>query len=125
MTNLKDLKRKIFINKMAFHHRSKMLLAKCLRFVWNPHKLVIPTGFCPCQCDGYLPTGEWYYFRSRWNTWRVYIAKSEQHWEADDNIFVYEEKFNDEFVGGWIGPLKGYILLNKGVKAYYQEIERL
>jgi hypothetical protein len=107
-----------------FFHRNKYRfqykIAKLIRFIWNPYDLKIPTGYCPVQVDGYLNTGEWYYFRSRYNRWYVMIAKSEKHWEDNDLIFGYEDFFDDEYMGGWISPSHAYLLLNKGIRKYYE-----
>lgn len=96
-------------------------MAKILRFFWNPYKVNIPSGFCPCQCEGFLRTGEWYYFRSRWDTWSLYIAKSEKDWADDNCLFQYSETFDNDLIGGWIGPLKGYLLLNKAMRIYHKD----
>lgn len=121
MMNLKEIKYNKFFNHINSNYRLKMLLAKVLRFIWNPYNLTIPTGYCPCQGEGYLPTGEWYYFRSRWSTCTVYVATSESHWDDSNYLFVFTEHFQEEFIAGWISPVKGYILLNKAIKQYYKQ----
>ena len=113
--------KKLFINNLKSKLFFKNSLAKILRLVYNPYKLNIPSGFCPVQTDGFLKSGEWYYFRSRWNRWYVAVAKSEKHWEDGDLIFFYEDFFKDEFVGGWISPIYAYILINKGIRNYYKQ----
>lgn len=109
------------MKKLFTSYKYKLFLAKILKMVYNPYCLNIPTGSCPVQCDGFLKTGEWYYFRSRWSSWSLSIAKSEQDWFDDNLLFHYKENCFGEFEAGWISPLKSYILLNKGVKKYYSE----
>lgn len=112
---------KLFSNRFALKRRVNYALARTVQLFWNPYKVEIPNGNCPVQCEGFLPTGEWYYFRSRWNRWYVVVAESEKHWEQNDLIFGYEDFFKDEYIGGWITPLHAYWLLNRGLKQYYSK----
>lgn len=115
------MKRKIKIKKFFASYKCKMFLAKIFRNIYNPYSLNIPTGSCPVQCDGFLKSGEWYYFRSRWSSWSVSIAKSENDWFDDNLLFYYQETCFDQFEAGWISPLRAYLLLNRAVKKYYSE----
>lgn len=110
-------------NKLnIFNHKIRNCVAKLLRFFWNPYSVEIPSGNCPVQGEGLLKTGEWYYFRSRGDSWKLYIARSEAHmWSKHSYLYVHKGFFKDPYEGGWISPAKAYILLNKGLKAYYAQ----
>jgi hypothetical protein len=96
-------------------------ISKLVHRIWNPYNLNLPGGNCPVQAEGYLPTGEFYYFRSRWSTWRMYFSRSESHWIEGKYLFVYkQENFCEEPLAGWISISHAYILMNKATKAYYK-----
>ena len=79
---------------------------------------VQPYGYCPVQAEGNLPTGEFYYFRSRWSSWSVRIAKTESAlW--DDSAWVYTERSYEEYAAGYIYKHEVVKLLNKAVELYY------
>lgn len=88
--------------------------------VWFINKYKIkPSGYCPVQAEGTLPTGEYYYFRSRHSTWSIRIAKTEKEiWEKDKN-WVYSEQKYIGHEGGWISELEAVKNINKAVKLYY------
>lgn len=96
-------------------------IAKVIRLFYNPYNVLIPTGFCPVKAEGFLSTGEWYYFRSRLNSCILSLAKSEKHWMDGDLIFEDERFFKNEFVGGWISPLRAYFLLNFLLRKFYKK----
>ena len=88
------------------------LFARCI----NTHNIQ-PYGACPVQAEGYLSSGEYYYFRSRHQSWSVRIAKSEESlWGG--GAWVYTETKYEEFAGGWIGKLEVVRNFNKAVKLY-------
>lgn len=71
------------------------------------------------QAEGYLSSGEYYYFRSRHQSWSVRIAKSEESlWGG--GAWVYTETKYEEFAGGWISKLEVVRNFNKAVKLYYK-----
>jgi hypothetical protein len=95
------------------------LISKLVHKIWNPYNLNLPRGNCPVQAEGYLPTGEFYYFRSRWSTWSMDFCKSSRDW--DDRKFLYqhiEKDFCEQSFAGWISTLHGYILMNRATRAY-------
>lgn len=51
----------------------------------NPFKLD-PLGFAPLQGNGHLPTGEYYYIRSRAST-SIEISETEQDWWDNKYLF--------------------------------------
>lgn len=88
-------------------------------YLINKYKIK-PYGYCPVQAEGYLPTGEYYYFRSRHETWSVRIAKCELTiWNKD--AWIYTEEKYEPFAGGWIGKLEAVKNFNKAIKLYYKE----
>jgi hypothetical protein len=81
---------------------------------------VQPQGYCPVQAEGYLPGGEFYYFRSRHTTWCVRIAKDEESlWDSD--AWVYKEEKYNGFDGGCISKFEAVRNFNKAVKLYNKE----
>jgi hypothetical protein len=83
----------------------------------NTYK-VQPYGYCPVQAEGNLPTGEFYYFRSRWSSWSVRIAKTESAlW--DDSAWVYTEPSYEEYTAGYIHKHEVVKHFNKAVELYY------
>jgi hypothetical protein len=81
-----------------------------------------PYGYCPVQAEGCLPTGEFYYFRSRHSTWSVRISKTEESlWE--NSAWVYNESKYKGFEGGCIGKLEVVRNFNKATKLYYSNNE--
>lgn len=82
-----------------------------------------PQGYCPVQAEGQLPTGEYYYFRSRNTSWSVRIARVEKHlWDIDnDKVWVYSENKYEVHEGGCISKLEAIRNFNKAVKLYYKE----
>ena len=80
---------------------------------------VDPQGYCPVQAEGHLPTGEYYYFRSRHTSWSVRISKTEAELWTDAS-WVYREQKYEGFEGGWIGKREVIRNFNKAVKLYYE-----
>ena len=94
-------------------------ISKLVHKIWNPYKLNLPRGNCPIQAEGYLITGEYYYFRSRWSTWRMDFCESSRDWDDDKFIYQHIEKdFCEAPLAGWISMLYAYILMNKAVREY-------
>jgi hypothetical protein len=95
-------------------------LIKLVHVLWNPYRVDIPGGNCPVQGWGNLPTGEYYYFRSRHEAWRVEFCESEAAWDKNELLFAYgENDFCDPYEAGWISQLKAYLLLNSAIRQYY------
>lgn len=85
---------------------------------------VKPYGCCPVQAEGKLPTGEYYYFRSRHESWSLRIGETkETMW--NNYSWVYTESKYDEFEGGGIGKLEVVRNFKKAVKLYYRDREIL
>jgi hypothetical protein len=90
------------------------IIVRCI----NKHG-VQPFGYCPVQAEGFLATGETYYFRSRHSSWSVRIAKSEESlW--DGGAWVYVEKKYDGYEGGWVSKLEVVRNFNKAIELYYE-----
>jgi hypothetical protein len=109
----------MIILKPSLSYRIRAKLTNWFHKLWNPYNLDLPGGECPVQAEGYLPTGEYYYFRSRWDTWRVLIGREEEY-IFDEYLFeCSQENFIDCPAAGWISRFHAYILLNRAVKEYY------
>jgi len=81
-----------------------------------------PHGYCPVQAEGCLPTGEFYYFRSRHTTWSVRISKNEESmWES--SAWAYSESKYKGFDGGCISKLEVVRNFNKAIKLYHNRDE--
>ena len=90
-----------------------------LRF-FNPYK-INPGGNCPVQAEGLLPTGEWYYFRSRGARWSLVICESEAHW--NQSIYLFNT-MHEDFIwpdAGWISRRHACRLATKAIKRYYEK----
>jgi hypothetical protein len=93
--------------------------------VWkfqNPYKIQMPSGNCPVQSEGLLPTGEWYYFRARGSRWSLQIAKTEEDWWSDER----GEKllFNHQVPDYCQWPEAGYLSKRKCIKLATSAIEK-
>lgn len=89
--------------------------------VWLINKYKIkPYGACPVQAEGTLPTGEYYYFRSRHTSWSIRIAATNDEIWTIDKGWVYTEEIYQEPDGGWISELEAVRNVNKAVKLYYE-----
>ena len=89
----------------------------------NPYEIKVG-GNCPVEAEGYLPTGEFYYFRARGSHWRLEISKNEQEWAKNKIIFYYGEKYcYDQFGAGWMSRREAIKFANKAIKFYYQKRE--
>ena len=86
--------------------------------MFNPHR-VQPYGYCPIQAEGQLKTGEYYYFRSRNESWAVYISNDENE-RFTEKSWVHRENKYQQFEGGWITRREAIKNLNKAVKLYYK-----
>lgn len=90
----------------------------------NPFEIEMPSGNCPVQSEGFLSTGEFYYFRARGSRWRMEICESESEWAKNQIIFAYGETYpGDEFSAGWMSKREAIKFANKAVKFYYQKRE--
>ena len=81
---------------------------------------VQPYGNCPVQAEGYLPSGEYYYFRARGESWRILVAESVETIFSDP-IWSYGETKYEPFAAGWIGKLEVVRNFNKAMKLYYAD----
>ena len=113
------MKTKLLTILSKWRRRFQTQIENAIAFCINKYK-VNPYGYCPVQAEGYLPTGEYYYFRSRHETWSVRIAKCESTiWDKDAWIY-FEEKY-EPYAGGWISKLEVVRNFNKAIKLYYKE----
>lgn len=89
----------------------------------NPYE-INAGGNCPVEAEGYLPTGEFYYFRARGSNWRLEIAKGEDAGWVERIKFSYGEKYcDDQFGAGWMTRREAIKFANKAIKFYYQKRE--
>ena len=92
--------------------------------VWvfqNPYNLSWPYGFCPVQCDGNLPGGEYYYFRARGSNWSFYIANEEfEVFDKDKRLFQYSEKYGETFEAGWMSKREAIKFATAALNKYYE-----
>lgn len=81
---------------------------------FNPYK-IDPQGYCPVQAEGYLPSGEWYYFRARHSSWSIEIGNPAiyRKWET------YRAKDHD---AGGMPRYTAILLVTKAIKEYYTGI---
>jgi hypothetical protein len=120
------------IAKFQFHlpptirYRVNRIIAQIYRALYNPHGFnEIPSGNCPVQCEGWIPNGRWYYFRSRWITATFEVATCEEAWMRNDVIFKWSHTFSEDnrgVIGGWISPLRACILMDAGAKEYRKKL---
>lgn len=89
----------------------------------NPYRLDMPGGNCPVQIEGYLSTGEFYYFRARGAGWRLEIAPDERAWFSGLITFSYGSRDYLPWPdAGWITKREALKLANRAVKKYYQSL---
>ena len=126
-----------------FHLTEKINMLKKLynQFIWsyyvdrflnwwtlkfqNPYNLNYPSGNCPVQMEGLLPTGEYYYFRARGSSWRVELfPKEEDFWcGRQKQLFTYSEKYGETFEAGGMSKREAIEFATLAVKKYYSEIK--
>jgi hypothetical protein len=80
----------------------------------NPYGLK-PYGCAPVQAEGYLPTGEWYYFRARGRQWGIDICQSEKDWWNSQYLWTAREKYPDASCMPTFDVIK---LATKAIKQY-------
>ena len=81
---------------------------------------VEPYGYAPVQADGTLPTGEWFYFRSRHKRWSIEIATSEQAWGQLDTLWSYSEFIAD---ASSLEHAEAIRLATFAIRKYYRDTE--
>ncbi|OGV41731.1 MAG: hypothetical protein A2X48_14055 [Lentisphaerae bacterium GWF2_49_21] len=80
---------------------------------------VNPFGNCPVQAKGTLPTGEYYYFRARYNTISLEIARSQSYWAKDKLLWNTSCDYGKEqYEAGWMPNGKVISLANKWIDQY-------
>ena len=95
--------------------------------VWkfnNPYGLNWPSGQCPVQIEGTLPTGEHYYFRARGSRWYIDICQSEQDWWLNKILFKYTDNYGETFEAGWMSKREAIKFATLGIKKYYQHLSK-
>jgi hypothetical protein len=111
---------------LTIRYRVNRAIARIYRALYNPHGFTeIPSGNCPVQCEGWLPDGRWYYFRSRWAHATFEVAECEESWMHSDLIFKWSHKFHNYplgNIGGWITPLRACRLMDAAAKEYRQKL---
>ena len=110
----------MFLSKLRW--RIQIPIENILAWCINTYDVrpVRPYGNCPVQAEGYLPTGAYYYFRSRYTTWSLRIGKNiNEVWE--DSAWVYTENKYKEHDGGWISNLEVVRNFNKAMKLYLRD----
>lgn len=68
---------------------------------------------CPLQYEGTLDTGEWFYYRNRWEHWTFDIYESKENGFREESYFHMEAP-----VTYWITPEE---LFEKAVEAYNEK----
>ena len=110
------------IIKSGFYRIRTKVCETVYSAVYNKYKIE-SYGYCPVQAEGQLPTGEHYYYRSRWSSWSVRIANTEAElWPSNgDKAWVYSEQKYNGHSGGWVGKIEVIRNFNKAVAKYYSE----
>jgi hypothetical protein len=110
-----------YLTILSDWQKFKILFARFYHFIWNPYQLNLPRGCCPVQSMGVLPTGEYYYFRARYNTWSFEISETENAWSKHKTLYSITEKHGETpYDAGYMYVLKAYRIMNKHVKKYYR-----
>jgi hypothetical protein len=102
---------------------SEIIKSKILCWIYkkffNKYKIE-PLGIVPVQAEGKLPTGEYYYFRSRGERWSLSVSdKEEDIFDKDKCWYYFEEPFTWP-EGGYIDDWESIKYFNKAVKLYYK-----
>jgi hypothetical protein len=86
----------------------------------NPYK-ISPGGYCPIQAEGFLKTGELYYFRARGSQWSLEIyTKEEDFFKTEKRLFNYVEKKYCEWPeAGFLSKHVCIKLATKAINKYY------
>ena len=80
---------------------------------------VKPFGNCPVQAEGILPAGEYYYFRARYNTVSLDIAKTSSLWAKGKLLWTISGDYGKTpYAAGWMPEEKAIKLANRMIGKY-------
>lgn len=76
-------------------------------------------GWCPVQCEGTLSNGNWFYFRSRWDTASLEIAAVP--W-TQPYLATFEELVTpgDKYAAGYLEAERAKELILRWVREYLE-----
>jgi hypothetical protein len=90
----------------------------------NPFN-VQPSGVCPVQAEGTLPTGEFYYFRARGSRWSLDVSATEKDWWRRKMIFRHHVTDYATWPdAGWISKRTAIRLATLALRKYVRERKR-